>query len=301
MHAPPKPPRASPLDLAGVVGASLAVAASAPLARAAVGVPSIAIAAGRCLVGALCVWAVAPRATLRALAGLTARQRASLAGGAALLAIHFALFLGGLANTSLPAAVALVSLEPLAVVLAAWIAFRLPPTRMELAGILVATMGALVIAHDAGNGENKLVGDLLVLAAVVFYGAYVAAARGLRDLVPMFPYAASVFSVSFVVLAIPAALALHAEPPAPTSSFLYVVALGIVSTFIGHTLIQRSARHVSPSIVALISPGETAGSIAIGAFAQGAWPTRNEWIGVAFVLSGALLAVRRPAGDNAPT
>jgi drug/metabolite transporter (DMT)-like permease len=70
-----------------------------------------------------------------------------------------------------------------------------------------------------------------------------------------------------------------------------VIALGIVATLIGHTLVLRASRHVAPSTVALVSPGETVGSIAIGAIAQGAWPTSDEWIGVALVVTGATLAV----------
>ncbi len=169
----------APLDgtsgrLAVVLVASLAFATSAPLARAAAPMSPLLIAAARCAVAALALGCLQPRALVRSLRGLTASQRRALVAAGALLAVHFALFLSGLATTSLPAAVALVSLEPLGVVLAAWAAFGMRPTRGEGAGVLVATAGALGVASGAGQGEQRLLGDLLVLAAVAFYAAYVA-------------------------------------------------------------------------------------------------------------------------------
>jgi drug/metabolite transporter (DMT)-like permease len=278
-------------DLAFVGGASIALALSAPLARAAHGVPPVAVGAGRCAVAALAILVLAPRVTLRALGALSGKSRLALAMAGGLLAAHFALFLGGLARTSLAAAVALVSLEPVAVVGAAWLAFGVRPTRRESVGILIATLGAAAVARSAGEGENSIVGDLMVLGAVVLYGAYVMAARGLKEMLPVLPYAAGVFGVASVALAPFAIGALGDVAPPPVASIGWVIALGVVSTLIGHTLVQRSARHVAPSIVALVSPGETVGAIAIGAVAQGTLPTENEWLGVVLVLVGATLAM----------
>jgi drug/metabolite transporter (DMT)-like permease len=172
-----------------------------------------------------------------AVRALDGRRRAALAGAGLLLAAHFGLFLGGLLATSLPAAAALLALEPPAVVLAAWIAFGLRPTARELAGIALATVGAAVVARGAGGGEHRALGDALVLCAVVLYGAYVAFARGLRDAMPTRAYAAGVYTVAAVALA-PLALALdgHAAS-APASAWMAVAALGLVPTLLGHTLV----------------------------------------------------------------
>ncbi len=184
-----------------------------------------------------------------------------------------------------------MSLEPIAVVGAAWIAFGARPTRREGVGILIATLGAAVVARNAGEGESTIVGDVMVIASVVLYGAYVAAARGLKEILPVLPYAAGVYGVACIALLPFAIVTASRLPPPPLASIGWVIALGIVATLIGHTLVLRASRHVAPSTVALVSPGETVGSIVIGAIAQGAWPTSDEWIGVALVLTGATLAV----------
>ena len=148
-------------------------------------------------------------------------------------------------------------------------------------------------------------GDLLVVGAVVLYGAYVAAARGLRDAMPVLPYAAAVYGVAALVL-LPFAVMIAGRSgaasiaPPPVRTWIVVSAMGLVPTLIGHTLIQRLSRRVAPAVVALVSPGETVGSIAIGAFALGAWPTTNEWAGTALVLAGATLAITSRSPEPEP-
>lgn len=277
-------------ELALVAVAALAFATSSPLAKAAHGLSFAGIGAGRCVVGAAALLAIAPRSTWRALASLDGRRRAAVAGAGLLLAAHFALFLGGLLATSLAAAAAFVSLEPLAVVLAAWFAFGARPNAREQIGIGLATVGAVVVAHGAGRGEQRLGGDLLVVGAVVLYGAYIAFARGLRETMPTTSYAACVYSVAAVALAPLALVFDRASPPPPAATWAAVAALGLVPTLVGHTLTQRAARIVPASVVALVSPGETVGAILIGA-AFGQAPTPAEWAGAAVIVAGATLAV----------
>jgi drug/metabolite transporter (DMT)-like permease len=281
--------RASASELGLVALAAAAFATASPLAKLAHGVPFAPLAAGRCAIAAIGLLLVRPRDTLRAVAALSPRHRVSLVSAGLLLAAHFGFFLGGLLATSLAAAAALVSLEPLAVVVAAWLAFRERPTRREQVGLAIAVAGALVVASGAGQGQHSLKGDALVLAGVAFFGAYVALARGLRDAMPMAPYAASVYSVAAVALA-PLAVALAPTAPVPAESIAVVVALGLVPTLVGHTLMQRAARVVPSSIAALACPGETVGAILLGT-CIGHAPSTAEWAGATFVVVGAAIAV----------
>lgn len=261
------------------------------------------MACGRTGIAAAILVLVAPRVLASSLRALSGRQRGAVFLVGALLAAHFVLFLAGLGATSLAAAVALVSLEPLAVVLAAFFAFGIRPTRPETIGLVLATLGAVVVASGAGAGEHRIFGDLLVLGAVVIYGGYVAAARGLRDAMPPLPYSTAVFgAASLVLLPFAIVLASRAGVPAPRPA-LAVLAMALVPTLIGHTLVQRVARHAPPVLVALVSPGETVGSLAIGAVVLGATPTAREAAGCALVLVGSTLAVtarRIPPPAEAP-
>lgn len=293
--------QASRSTIALVVVASLAFATSGPLGKIAAPIPAIAVASLRTGLAAIVLAAVDWRGLVTSLRALTRRQRLGVFVAGTLLAGHFAFFLAGLASTSLAAAVALVSLEPLAVVLAAFVAFRLRPTRLELVGLIVATLGAVVVASGAGAGEHRIGGDLLVLVAVVLFGAYVAYARGLRDAMPATPYAAAVYgTASIVLLPIAIPMMLTADTPT-TKASAAVLGLALVPTLVGHTIVQRAARHAPPVLVALVCPGETLGAIAIGAAAMGTPPSPREAIGAAVVLAGATLAIvgQRPTPSTA--
>ncbi|MBK6693705.1 MAG: DMT family transporter [Myxococcales bacterium] len=281
-----------PGDAALLVVAAMSIALASPLAKAVVGLGPLGVGAGRCAVGSALLFLLAPRLTLRSLATLTPKGASQLAVVGVLLAAHFACFLWGLSLTSLPAAVSLVSLEPLAVVLLSWFAFRMRPRGLEMVGLAVAVAGALVIAQGAGHGENRLIGDVLVVFAVVLYGAYVAAARGLQHLLPVVPYAAAVYGVAAISL-VPFAIGeAGGVPHPPARTLLLVVLMGLLPTLVGHTLIQRLARRLSPSVVALVPVGETVGSIAIGVAFQGFVPTAAEWVGALAILGGAVVVSR---------
>lgn len=288
-----------PRDVLLLLVAALAIALASPLAKAAVGLGAFGIGAGRCAVGSVALFLLGPRETLRALAALRPRDAVALAFAGTLLAAHFALFLWGLTKTSLPAAVALVSLEPLAVVLLAWMSFGLRPRRGEAIGLLVAVAGALLIARGAGEGENRLFGDALVLGAVVLYGAYVAAARALAHTMPVMPYAASVYGVAALALVPLALFEAGGVPTAPARTVGFVVLMGLFPTLVGHTIIQRLARRLSPSVVALVPVGETVGSIAIAAALQGLVPTRVESLGTGAILLGAIVVSRASSRSSA--
>jgi drug/metabolite transporter (DMT)-like permease len=283
-------PRARSSEVALVALAACAFSTASPIAKSIDGLSFAGIGAGRCAVAAVALFVLAPVATWRAVRALDVRHRIAVVGAGLLLGAHFGLFLAGLLSTSLPAASALVALEPIAVAVAAWVAFGVRPSRREWIGIAVASLGAAVVARGAGQGEHRLAGDALVLAAVVLFGVYVAFARGLRDALPTTPYAACVYTVATVALA-PLAFVLDAGASAlPASTWLGVAALGLVPTLVGHTLVQRAARHVAPSLVALASPGETVGAILIGA-ATSHMPTPIEWTGAAIVVAGAVVTV----------
>lgn len=277
-----------------VVLASLAFAASGPLARYARPVHPLAIAFGRVALAAIALSLVDLRAIARSAAGLSPRQRAAVLCAGLLLAVHFALFLWGLDRTSLAAALSLVSLEPLAVVLCAWAFFGVRPTRSEQAGVLLATVGALVVGRSAGAGDHRLSGDLLVVGATLLYGLYVSFARALRDALPARSYAALVYgsAAAFLAVALPFAPgALDGVAPPPAHAAVAIVALALVPTVVGHTAVQIAARRMSPSIVALVSPGETLGGIVIGALWLHATPTTLEIAGAAIILLGATVAI----------
>lgn len=281
-----------------VLFASAAFAVASPLARAARPTHPLLVAFGRLAIAALILGALDARALPAAVRGLSWRQRGTVFLAGALLAAHFACFLWGLDHTSLPAAVSLVSLEPLAVVVCAWALLRVAPSRAEQLGVMLATLGAVVVAQGVGTGDHRLVGDLVVLAAVALFGLYLTVARALKEALPAQSYAVLVYASASLVLAAvlaftPAAFTGAAWPP-PSYALGAIAALGVIPTVIGHTMVQTASRTLPPAIVALVCPGETLGGIAIGAAMLGAVPSPVEMAGAVIIVAGAAVAIVAP-------
>lgn len=290
--APKRPTRRQAIAFVAV--ASLAFAASSPLARWARPLDPLLLAFARCALAGAILLVFEGRSALAALRRMTARQRLGIACAGVLLGAHFALFQLGLDRTSLPAAVSLVALEPLAVVACAWIFLGVAPSRGERVGVLVATAGGLLVARGAGAGEHRIGGDLLVLGAVVLFGVYVVAARALRESMAPRSYAAVVYCTAGLALA-PVLLLPSTEGcvrwPLPPHAAIAIVGIALVPTIVGHTLVQTAARWLPPAIVGLASPGETVGSLVLGAAFLGLVPATNELLGAAVVVAGATAAI----------
>ena len=285
-----------------VLLASAAFATSGPLARYARPMHALLVAFGRLAIAAVILGVVDRRAIGPAIRGLGARQRLTVFAAGALLAAHFACYLIGLDQTSFPAAVSLVSLEPLSVVVCAFVFLGVRPSRPAVIGVGLATVGAVVVSRAAGSGEHRLVGDLFVLAAVLLFGLYLTVARALKDALPARSYAALVYASAAIALApallfVPAAFVAPAWPP-PAHSIAAVVALAVVPTVLGHTAVQTASRTLPPAVVALVSPGETLGAIAIGAALLGAVPTTTEITGAAIILVGTAIAIVAPSRSD---
>lgn len=287
-------------ELFVVALATIAFATSSPLARLAVGLPPVALAAGRTAIASLLLGVSSPRAVLTAYRAQDGRHALGLLAAGAILAAHFELFLAGLATTSFSAAVGLLSLEPVAVVLVAWGAFGVAPRRGEWLGIVLATAGAFLVSRDAGVGGHRVSGDLMIVGSVALYGLYVAAARGLRDAMPAVPYATAVYGLAALVLTPFALRAVHGIARPGAATWVALVLLAVVPTLVGHTLVQLAARTAPASIVALTSPGETLGSLVIGALLLRNWPTPVEAGGIVLILCGAVVAIRSAAGGFGP-
>jgi drug/metabolite transporter (DMT)-like permease len=284
-------------------GAGAAFATSGPLTRYAGAVHPLLIVWGRVALASLVLLALR-RGALSTVRTLSGRQRLGVVVAGLLLAAHFALFVWGLQRTSLPAAVTLVSLEPLSVVLLAWLLQGIRPTVSEQLGVLLATVGAVVVGRAAGSGEHRALGDLLVVAAVFLYGLYIAAARTFRGALSPEHYAGLVYAAA----ALGVSLALPFVPGAlrwpPPHALVAIAGLALVPTLIGHTAVQGAAKSLSPAIVALVSPGETLGSLAIGALWLDAIPAPTEVAGALIIVAGVSIAIfgaRAPESPLPPT
>lgn len=163
-------------------------------------------------------------------------------------------------------------------------------TRPQWWALACAAAGVtLLLGRSAELSPRHLAGDLLCLAAAVFYTVYLIAIEKVRGTLAAFP------ALALATLASAFALA----PLAATGSFWPhdwspILGLAIGSQVVGQSLIVYAVRHLSPLVVGLTLLVQPAISAMIGAWRFGEVPGSWELLGAAMVVA-ALVIARLPS------
>lgn len=241
------------------------------------------------------------------------RRDLSLALGAgALLALHFWSWNASLRHTSVAASVSLVNLQPvvIALVSARWLGEA--PSRRQWAGILLAVLGALVVAladipggwrgilsalggEAREGGGHPLLGDALAVLGAVTAALYYLIGRRLRQQLALWPYVGLVYGAAFVSGVALALLTATPLGPYPAREWTLFAALAVGPMLLGHTGMNWALGHLPAYVVNLTTLGEPIGATVLAALLPGIAevPGMGTVAGGALVLAGVLVAARR--------
>ncbi len=165
------------------------------------------------------------------------------------------------------------------------------PTRREGAAFGVATIGTvLLLGRSAELSTQNLLGDMLCLAAGLFYTAYlVVVAQASQKLQSWTLLAWSTLATILPLLAIAVALGETILP----HNWTPVIALAVVSQLIGQGMMVFALGRVSPLVFGLALLSQPVVSATMGWISYGETLLLPDWIG-AGLIGLALLLVRQP-------
>jgi len=255
--------------------------------------PALAVAFYRVGLASLMIAPFALRPALVHWPRLPRRERFAVFGSGIALALHFATWIESLRYTSIAASVLLVNLAPLFTVLLAWLVLRERVTRQVVGAIVLAMLGAALIAASdwSGGGVAPVEGDLLALAGAATLSTYHVIGRGVRDALPLAAYVQTVWTTAAAALALLLILAGVPFAPYPGRSLLFFFLLALVPTIGGHGLVNLSLRQLSAPVVGLFLLGEPIGATLLGWLCFGELPGPLTFAGGALVLAGLTLVV----------
>lgn len=287
------PRRASIVDLVLLGVAVVAVSSSAPLIRAAAA-PTLAIALWRNLLalpatGAWVLLRAGERAGWRA-RSLDERRLSRRSG--LLLAGHFATWVPSLSFTSVASSVALVATQP---VWAALIARRRGEHvgRGTVAGIAVAFAGALALTGvDLTISARALFGDLLALAGGILAAAYVTVGAQVRQTLSTAAYTLSCYGTAAAALLAVCVVSRQDLWGYDGATWLAIVGLVAGPQLLGHTLVNRVLRTISPTIVSVAILFEILGASVLAWLVFDEVPPAAAWPAAALIATGVVLVVR---------
>lgn len=190
-----------------------------------------------------------------ALFGLSRQDLVWVGVAAVALALHFATWITGLDETSVASATVLVNAHPLIVLGAEAFFFGRVVRRREWGGAGLALLGVLVLAGgDLGlHGPRALQGDALSFLGAVTTAVYVLAGSRVRQRLPNAVYVACLYAVCAVLLGLGSLVFREPWPSPlhPVPAWAGFLALAVVPTSLGHSLVNRVLGYVRAGFVSV--------------------------------------------------
>jgi drug/metabolite transporter (DMT)-like permease len=254
------------------------------------GVPPLTIAFYRMAISTVLLAPFALRFKWQEIRSLPRRELLFVALGGLCLAVHFAAWISSLQYIPIATSVVLVNSHPLLVVIASYFFLGERPSRRQLIGTLIGLAGMLIMgrAGFAGVGMAPL-GNALAIAGALAIVGYFIVGRKVRARVSLLAYVTPLYAVCSVVL-LGCVLATESRLyPYDSNVWLYLAALAIVPTILGHTVFNWAIKHIRPSAISVAFLGEPVIAAALALLFFGQRPSGSTLIGGIFVLSGVYL------------
>jgi drug/metabolite transporter (DMT)-like permease len=210
-----------------------------------------------------------------------------------ILGLHFIAWIYGARLTLAGNSTVIVNMSPVVMPLVALVLLRLRPSRRELAGTAIATLGVAILAASDYRGDpGHLAGDACCFAAMLLYTIYIALARKNNAggrlwtyLVPLYFYGGAFCLVVALILGV--------NPVSGITATDVVMTLGLAlgPTIMGHSIMNWAMLRFPPQTVSIVNLGQFifAGILAFAFF--GELPGSVFYATSVLIVAGAVVAI----------
>ncbi|MFW6279320.1 MAG: DMT family transporter [Bacillota bacterium] len=173
------------------------------------------------------------------------------------LAVHLFLWIAAFEYTSVANAVIFVAIQPLFTIFLEYFLAREDFKKAVIPGIMLALIGSLIISSgDINILFSRLWGNLLALGAAFFAACYLFSGRSLRRQIEYFPYIYIVYTYAAFFLGLIVLIAGKPVTGFSGQNYMYLMALALGPTLIGHSVVNFSLRKIPTTFVAVSLLGE---------------------------------------------
>src|SRR5690625_39693 len=208
------------------------------------------------------------------------------------LSLHFILWFESLDYTSVASSVVLVSLQPLFAFIGTYIFFG---ERFSIAAIIsmfITLLGSFIIGWgDLQVSGLALLGDILALLGAVTVTVYFLLGQKLRRSLSLVTYTFIVYSSSSLTLLIYNSVLGNNFVHFSTSTWGWFLALAIIPTFFGHSLLNWALKWVSTSTISMAVVFEPIGASILAYIILKEHVTWSQWLGGTIVIFGLFLFI----------
>lgn len=220
----------------------------------------------------------------------------------AFLALHFLFWMGSLKLTTVASSTILLSLQPVFVMIGAYIAFREKTSKAAIIGMMVAILGAIMIGWgDIGISAKHIQGDLLSILGTIVVAANMLIGQKLLKTFPATLYSFTVFLVAVIVFGIYNLTLNIPMTGYPEKEWGIFLLLAIIPTVFGHVLFNWLLKYVTAATISMAILGEPVGATLLAYLFLGESLTLSQWSGGAIVLAGLYYFLQNTRKQNKRT
>jgi drug/metabolite transporter (DMT)-like permease len=189
-----------------------------------------------------------------------------LAASGFFLGLHFLMWMGSLLYTTVASSTVLLTLEPIFVLVGAFLIYNEKLSRGGFIGISLAMLGTLLISWgDFSLSSEALQGDALSILSALAVAVHMLLGQRLRSRISSFVYSFSVFASAAIVLAIYNLILGYSFIGYSKSDWQLFLLLAIVPTVFGHMLFNWLLRYMKASTISMSVLGEPVGASLLAA------------------------------------
>ena len=169
-----------------------------------------------------------------------------------ILSLHFITWITGARVASVTNASLIVNMAPMFMPVVLYLVLRERVHRLELAGTLLSVAGLLVLATDDFRFEReRFSGDLTCFASMLFFTLYLVLARRNRTFPSIWCYVTPLYLVSGLLSCGMALLVPTETVPLSRWEPLWILAVAVIPTVIGHSLLNLAMQQLRGQVVAV--------------------------------------------------
>ncbi|MZQ87273.1 EamA family transporter [Paenibacillus sp. 5J-6] len=209
------------------------------------------------------------------------------------LGLHFLFWMDSLRFTTVASSTAILTLEPIFVLVGAFLFYGQKTSRAAVMAMCVAIVGAVFIGWgDFQFSGAALKGDFLSLIGTVAVALHMLWGKGLRERISAFVYSFFVFLFAGLVLAITNVITGTSFTAYPAKEWGVFLLLAIIPTVFGHYVFNWLLKYMKASSVSMTVLGEPLGASILAYFLLGEKITSIQLLAGCLLLVGVGLFLR---------
>ncbi|WNR42205.1 DMT family transporter [Paenibacillus roseipurpureus] len=217
--------------------------------------------------------------------------RIALSGVA--LGLHFLFWMDSLRFTTVASSTAILTLEPIFVLVGAFLLHGVRASRSSVIAMCIAIIGAICIGWgDFQFSGEALKGDVLSFVGTIAVALHMLLGKNLRERISAFVYSFLAFLFAALTLAITNVASHEPFTGYPPTDWGVFFLLAVVSTIFGHYVFNWLLKYMKASSVSMTVLGEPLGASMLAYFLLGETITTMQLLAGCLLLIGVGLFLR---------